>query len=90
MKRINFDSDRLTSLAGYFIQLFFLWVLGRSFIYKDSQAFPNTTRKQETELSSRGVAHYRLKTEGFGQDKPLVRNNPAAWAKNRRVEIEED
>ncbi|OAD23728.1 secreted protein containing Outer membrane protein, OmpA/MotB [Candidatus Thiomargarita nelsonii] len=75
--------------------------------HTDTQPFPNTTpseskrRNQELslaransvaqKLSSRGVAHYRLKTEGFGQEKPLVRgNNPAAWAKNRRVEIEVD
>jgi len=43
------------------------------------------------ELSSRGIANHRLQTKGFGQEKPLVHgNNPRAWAKNRRVEIQVD
>jgi len=43
------------------------------------------------ELISRGIYNNRLKTKGFGQATPLISgNNSAAWAKNRRVEIEVD
>jgi len=73
--------------------------------HTDTQPFPNTTpseskrRNQELslaransvadELISRGVPSNSLETEGFGQEKPLIRgNNSTAWAKNRRVEIE--
>lgn len=39
-------------------------------------------------LAKRGLTMTRLKTKGYGDKQPLRReNNPAAWAKNRRVEI---
>ena len=42
-------------------------------------------------LIASGVYSNRIKTQVFGQDKTLIKkNNPAAWAKNRRVEIEVD
>jgi outer membrane protein OmpA-like peptidoglycan-associated protein len=48
----------------------------------------NTVAEQ---LSSRGVPSNRLITKGIGQDDPLIEgNSAAAWAKNRRVEIEVD
>jgi len=42
-------------------------------------------------LINSGVQSNRLITKGIGQEDPLIKeNNSAAWAKNRRVEIEVD
>jgi outer membrane protein OmpA-like peptidoglycan-associated protein len=39
-------------------------------------------------LESKGVAAERLESEGFGEDKPLVKgNNEKAWSQNRRVDF---
>jgi len=40
-------------------------------------------------LVSQGISQDRIKTEGYGENRPLVKaNNKSAWAQNRRVEIE--
>ena len=43
----------------------------------------------KTALVQRGVPKNRIKIKGYGEKRPLVKGqNEAAWAKNRRVEIE--
>jgi outer membrane protein OmpA-like peptidoglycan-associated protein len=40
-------------------------------------------------LVSQGISQDRINTEGYGENRPLVKgNNESAWAQNRRVEIE--
>lgn len=72
--------------------------------HADAQAWVGKTRKQSQRMNQwlsqqranaikkalvqRGVSK-QIKTQGYGESQPLVRgNNSAAWAKNRRVEIE--
>jgi len=43
----------------------------------------------KTAFVQRGVPKNRIKIKGYGENRPLVKGqNEAAWAKNRRVEIE--
>ena len=64
--------------------------------HTDSRGNANYNRKLSqaradavmTYLASKGVEKHRLRSIGYGEDKPLdKRNNQAAWTKNRRVDF---
>jgi outer membrane protein OmpA-like peptidoglycan-associated protein len=48
----------------------------------------NRTQAVKDYLISRGVEEYRIRTEWFGQERPVADNKtPAGRQKNRRVEM---
>ncbi|TGO02977.1 hypothetical protein PN36_15195 [Candidatus Thiomargarita nelsonii] len=49
----------------------------------------NRAESVKSYLVNQGISQDRIKTEGYGENRPLVKaNNKSAWAQNRRVEIE--